>query len=158
MADDFNFKINPADYLGSDYEAFKTDMLELAISKPSEYFRLRKVILKRIKTQAVQDQYNIYYKLLTEGKSYTQIGDGSGSGFSLPKDANLAAGVGLTAEIEKAFVPSMPKQLVNEFALKAAKTIEAITDEAVEMLLPMNYRKIAEGREISKTASNLGFD
>ncbi len=56
MADDFNFKINPADYLGSDYEAFKTDMLELAISKPSEYFKLRKVILKRIKTQAVQDQ------------------------------------------------------------------------------------------------------
>ena len=110
MADDFNFKINPADYLGSDYEAFKTDMLELAISKPSEYFKLRKVILKRIKTQAVQDQYNIYYKLLTEGKSYTIIGDGSGSGLSLPKDANLAAGGGLGADIEKTFVPSMPKQ------------------------------------------------
>ena len=157
MADtDFNFKINPADYLGSDYEAFKTDMLELAISKPSEYFKLRKIILKRIKTQAVQDQYNIYYKMLTEGKTYTAIGDGTGEGLSLAKDKNLAGGLG--ADIEAAFVPSMPKQLVNEFALKAAKTIEAIADEAVEMLLPMNYRKIAEGREISKTASNLGFD
>jgi glutamate synthase domain-containing protein 2 len=148
MADDFNFKINPADYLGSDYEAFKTDMLELAISKPSDYFNLRKTILKRVKTQAVQDQYNIYYSLLTSGLSYNSISIGGTE--VVPKGANIA-GVA-------AFEPKMPKQLVNEFALKAAKTIEAIADEAVEMLLPMNYRKIAEGREISKTASNLGFD
>ena len=146
---DFNFKINPADYLGSDYEAFKTDMLEVAISKPSVYFNLRKTILKRIKTQAVQDQYNIYYKLLTEGKTYVKTGE-------LGADQPLSGGVvGLDDTV---FVPCMPKQLVNEFALKAAKTIEAIADEAVEMLLPMNYRKIAEGREISKTAANLGFD
>ena len=148
MADDFNFKINPADYLGSDYEAFKTDMLELAISKPSDYFALRKTVLKRVKTQAVQDQYNIYYSLLTAGLAYNSIKDGSTE--LVPKGGNISG--------NPAFEPKMPKQLVNEFALKAAKTIEAIADEAVEMLLPMNYRKIAEGREISKTASNLGFD
>jgi hypothetical protein len=148
MADDFNFKINPADYLGSDYEAFKTDMLELAISKPSEYFNLRKTVLKRVKTQAVQDQYNIYYSLLTAGVAFNAV-PGVDAGKNIFD--NLAAGV-------SPFTPKMPKQLVNEFALKAAKTIEAIADEAVEMLLPMNYRKIAEGREISKTASNLGFD
>jgi len=148
MADDFNFKINPADYLGSDYEAFKTDMLELAISKPSDYFALRKTVLKRVKTQAVQDQYNIYYSLLTAGVAYNSIKEGTTE--VVPKNANISG-----LEI---FVPKMPKQLVNEFALKAAKTIESIADEAVEMLLPMNYRKIAEGREISKTASNLGFD
>ena len=149
MADDFNFKINPADYLGSDYEAFKTDMLELAISKPSEYFALRKIVLKRVKTQAVQDQYNIYYSLLTAGVAYNEVKEGSN--VIVPASKNISG-------VEGAFVPKMPKQLVNEFALKAAKTIEAIADEAVEMLLPMNYRKIAEGREISKTASNLGFD
>lgn len=149
MADDFNFKINPADYLGSDYEAFKTDMLELAISKPSEYFNLRKIVLKRVKTQAVQDQYNIYYSLLTAGVAYNSIKEGTTE--VVPKNANISG-------VDGIFVPKMPKQLVNEFALKAAKTIEAIADEAVEMLLPMNYRKIAEGREISKTASNLGFD
>jgi len=153
MADDFNFKINPADYLGSDYEAFKTDMLELAISKPSDYFNLRKTILKRVKTQAVQDQYNIYYSLLTAGVAYNEIKEGGVKVIDGGKNIfdNAAAGV-------SPFTPKMPKQLVNEFALKAAKTIEAIADEAVEMLLPMNYRKIAEGREISKTASNLGFD
>ncbi len=151
MADtDFNFKINPADYLGSDYEAFKTDMLELAISSPKDYFALRKIVLKRVKTQAVQDQYNIYYSLLTAGVAYNEIKEGG--------TATVAAGKNISGLDGGNFIPKMPKQLVNEFALKAAKTIEATADEAVEMLLPMNYRKIAEGREISKTASNLGFD
>jgi hypothetical protein len=104
--------------------------------------------LKRVKTQAVQDQYNIYYSLLTSGLAYNSISIGGTE--VVPKAGNIAG--------NPAFEPKMPKQLVNEFALKAAKTIEAIADEAVEMLLPMNYRKIAEGREISKTASNLGFD
>ena len=154
MADtDFNFKINPADYLGSDYEAFKTDMLELAISRPSDYFALRKVILKRVKTQAVQDQYNIYYSLLTAGLAFNNVVEGGK--IVAEKGKNISDN---TPAGESSFTPKMPKQLVNEFALKAAKTIEAIADEAVEMLLPMNYRKIAEGREISKTASNLGFD
>ena len=153
MADDFNFKINPADYLGSDYEAFQTDMLELAISKPSDYFNLRKTILKRVKTQAVQDQYNIYYSLLTAGVAFNDVLEGGTKVIEAGKNIadNSAAGTSV-------FTPKMPKQLVNEFALKAAKTIESIADEAVEMLLPMNYRKIAEGREISKTAANLGFD
>ena len=153
MADtDFNFKINPADYLGSDYEAFKTDMLELAISRPSDYFALRKVILKRVKTQAVQDQYNIYYSLLTSGFAFNDVKEG---GKVIIEGGKNIADNSATGSI---FTPKMPKQLVNEFALKAAKTIESIADEAVEMLLPMNYRKIAEGREISKTAANLGFD
>ena len=147
MADDFNFKINPADYLGSDYEAFKTDMLELAISKPSQYFKLRKFILKRVKTQAVKEQYNIYYSLLTQGLAHIAIGDLGQGVTAVAKGGNIAADTAVAD-----FAPNMPKQLVNEFALKAAKTIEAIADEAVEMLLPMNYRKIAEGREISKTA------
>jgi len=150
MADDFNFKINPADYLGSDYEAFKTDMLELAISSPKDYFALRKIVLKRVKTQAVQDQYNIYYSLLTAGVAYNEIKEGG--------TPTVAAGKNISGLDGSNFIPKMPKQLVNEFALKAAKTIESIADEAVEMLLPMNYRKIAEGREISKTAANLGFD
>ena len=52
----------------------------------------------------------------------------------------------------------MPKQKVNEFALKAAKTIDAIAEEAVEMLLPSDYRKIAEARTSQRTAGNMGFN
>ena len=40
--------------------------------------------------------------------------------------------------------PSYPKQLINEFALGASKTLDKIFDEAVEIILPLDYKKIAE--------------
>ena len=59
---------------------------------------------------------------------------------------------------EGLFKPCLPKQKVNEFALKAAKTIDAIAEEAIEMLLPSDYRKIAEARTSQRTAGNMGFN
>ena len=38
---DFNFKLNPADYLGIEHESFKTNMLQLALTTPTQYFELR---------------------------------------------------------------------------------------------------------------------
>jgi hypothetical protein len=136
-----DFELDPADYLGIEHEAFKADMLQLALSKPSEYFQLRKDVLAAVKKKAVEDQYKVYYKLLTTGEK-----PGGGHIFG---SGNAKATL---------FVPKMPKQKVNEFALKAAKTIDAIAEEAVEMLLPSDYRKIAEARTSQRTAGNMGFN
>ena len=38
----FNFKINPADYAGIDHESYRSDMLQLALSSPTEYTKLKK--------------------------------------------------------------------------------------------------------------------
>ena len=124
---DFNFKINPADYLGIAHEEFKTEILQLALTKPSDYFELRKRVLANVKKTAVQQQYYIYYKLLTNGSTLDDPDNGS------------------IAEYPN-FTPNIPKQKVNEFALKAAKVIDQIAEEAIEMILPMNYKKIAENR------------
>ena len=145
MADDFNFKIDPTDYLGIGHEKFKTDMLELAISKPDKYFKLRKLVLEGVKTQAVKKQYGVYYYLLTLGKKATDTGARGDRYLVDDEDYNK-------------FVPNVPKQKVNEFALKAAKTIDAISEEAVEMILPMNYKKISEDRKVQQTAGGLGFN
>ena len=139
MGDFFNFKIDPSDYLGIAHEEFKTNMLQLAQTKPTEYFELRKIVLANVKKEAVQGQYIIYYHLLTTG--------------STPKDVNP----GSIAGDNKIFCPSIPRQKVNEFALKAAKTIDAIAEEAIEMLLPMNYKKISDERTMQHTAGTLGF-
>jgi hypothetical protein len=37
------------------------------------------------------------------------------------------------------------------------KTIDKISEEAIEMILPMNYKKISEDRTMAHTAGNLGF-
>ena len=70
---------------------------------------------------------------------------------------DILNGKGSNAYVSGGFKPSMPKQKVNEFALKAAKTLDAIAEECIEMLLPQDYRQIAENRTVQKTASNLGF-
>ena len=54
-----DFKIDPSDYLSIDYEAYRDDMLELALSQPAQYFQLRKAVLKAVKRQACIDQYKI---------------------------------------------------------------------------------------------------
>jgi len=46
-----DFELDPSDYLGIEHEAFKADMLQLALSKPSEYFQLR----KKCSTRTIQN-------------------------------------------------------------------------------------------------------
>ena len=146
---DFNFKINPNDYLGTDNEQFKTRLLQVALAEPTRYFALRRAVLENVKNAAVQAQYDIYYYLLTNGSRQGYHGFPG----SITRGYNPAA----PAEIVDNFTPNIPKQKVNEFALKAAKTIDAIAEEAIEMILPMDYKKISEDRQIQQTAGNLGF-
>jgi hypothetical protein len=135
MAATNNFNIDTGDYLGIKYEAFKDEMLALALSEPSEYFKLRKAVLQRVKQQAVEDQFKIYYNLLTAGQ--TKSGRDILSGGGDP---------GVSEETARKFVPNYPKQLTSQFALGAAKTIDKIAEEAVEILLPKDYKSISQDR------------
>ena len=134
------FELNTSDYLGIDHAAFRDDMLALALSKPSEYFLLRKQVLAAVKRDAVANIYKIYYNLLTEGK------DGRGN-------LVLSGGfeTGLADTIVRAFVPKYPKQKVNEFALGASETIDKIAEDAIEILLPRGYEDIAKERSSTKS-------
>jgi hypothetical protein len=55
------------------------------------------------------------------------------------------------------FKPNVPKQKVNEFALGTSKTIDKIAEDALELILPQDYRKIAESRTTQKTSGEIGF-
>ena len=147
----FDFRINPASYLGIDNEKFKSDMLQLALSKPTQYFNLRKCVLEEVKKNAVNNIYSIYYWLLTEGVKSGE--NGANTNAKIIKAEN-----GLDAETVALFTPKLPPQMVNEFALKAAKTIDKIAEEAIELILPMNYKSIADDRTTQRTAGTLGFD
>ena len=144
-----DFNINPTDYLGHDNEVFKTKLMELALSEPKKYFEIRREVLAAVKKQAVNSVYKTYYFLLTNGTKE----NGTDSIFA-GKVADTYLGTRTDGE---GFQPCVPKQKVNEFALKASKTLDAIAEEAIEMIMPADYRQIAENRTVQKTASNLGF-
>ena len=122
---DFDFKINPSNYAGIDHEAYRSDMLQLALSQPTVYTQLRKDVLQAVKKEAVNSQYAIYYYLLTAGCKPSPDG----------KRIDVRVLTGLSSEGQAGdFVPHVPKQLVNEFSLKVSKTIENIAEEAIEMI------------------------
>ena len=139
-----NFKLDTSDYLGIDHAAFRDDMLALALSKPSEYFQLRKNVLAAVKRNAVANIYKTYYSLLTEGK------DAEGN---LLLRGDFAEGI--TAPTVRAFNPKYPKQKVNEFALGASETIDKIAEDAIEILLPRGYEDIAKERSSTKGKARL---
>jgi hypothetical protein len=148
----FDFRINPAEYLGIENEKFKSDMLQLALSNPTQYFNLRKSVLQAVKRNAVNDIYGVYYWLLTEGN---QSANGQNNNQKIIAAGNAN---GLDAATVRLFTPKIPPQVVNEFSLKASKMIDALAEEAIEMILPMNYKSIADNRTTQRTAGTLGFD
>ena len=148
---DFNFKIDVCDFRGIEHEEFRTNLLNLALTKPTEYNKLRMHVLRKIKKAAVDAQYGIYYYLLTEGCSASDDGKTKGNNIL----ADLRDG---TENHKEIFKPNVPKHIVNEFAMKASATIDKIAEEAINMILPDDWKTIADQSLYSKTKGTMGFD
>ena len=88
--------------------------------------------------------YECFYGVMTTGLLK--------SGKNAAVDTENPVGGGLT--VEKLFVPNYPNQLVTEFALGAAKTLDSICDECIEIIMPMNYKDLAEARLARKGEAN----
>jgi len=70
MAD--RLRIDTEDFLGLKYENYRNELYAMALSTPSEYFKLRKSVLEVVKTQAIKDIYTQFYNLLVRGKISTE--------------------------------------------------------------------------------------
>ena len=119
MSSGFDFKIDVSDFRGIEHEEFRTNLLNLALTKPTDYNKLRMVVLRKVKKAAVDAQYGIYYYLLTEGCACSE--DGKVKGNNLLADPRT----GFPAYVD-IFKPNIPKHIVNEFAMKASATIDKI--------------------------------
>ena len=148
MSDDFNFKVDPSNFRGIDHEKFRTRLLNLAITEPTKYNQLRMDVLEKVKEAAVNSQYNIYYYLLTVGMNEDN------DAHILEKTPSKTA---LGTDYNKFFCPRVPANVVNEFAMKASATIDKIAEEAINMIMPDDWKDVADKRLYTKTKSNIGF-
>ena len=110
----------PSDYLGFKYEEYKNDLYALALAKPSDYFKLRKVVIDKVKTQAIGNIYKSFFNILSKG---TDV---------------LDAQVIFIDTVATA--PSYPAQEVSKMALKAARTLDDILNEVIEVILPSDFK------------------
>jgi hypothetical protein len=120
MAD--RFVIDTEDFLGLKYEQYKNELYALALSTPADYMKLRKETLAVVKNQSIKDIYTQFYNLLSKGE-----------------DLN-------GAQISSLPPPSFPAQLVSKFSLKAARTLDSILEEAIEIILPLNFKELSTKR------------
>ena len=147
MGDVNQFKIEPSNYLGVQYSAFKSDLLQLALTNPSEYYLARKNILYNLKMQTVKGIYDMYYNMLTTGTD----GDGNPITEAPKAQGGKPAGQAVKAETAAIFNGiGMPFQEVSEIALKATKTMDKITEEILELILPSNFKELADSRTSKK--------
>ena len=99
-------------------------------------------VLEKVKEAAVNAQYNIYYYLLTTGMNEDN------DKHILEKTVSATALGGC---------PRVPANVVNEFAMKASATIDKIAEEAINMIMPDDWKDVADKRLYTKTKSNIGF-
>ncbi len=147
MADNMNFKVDVSNYFGVDHERYLDNLQAFAITKPSEYMKMRSVIIDRVKKDNMKLMYNLFYNLLTEGKG-TQINALTGTyRHILAGDPN-----------EALFKPDMSKQQVSEIALGAVKTMNGLIDNIMDDLIPKNFLNISHNVTKKNTEGGLFQD
>ena len=124
------FYINIKNELGLDYKRVRGDLLALSLSKPSNYYDLRTKVISDVTEAMVQSVYTMFWQLLRNGKI----------------DADQLQYVPITGG-SKPFIPQLPEHLINQFATKAARTIEDICEEAVSLILPDDYLQLSQNRQ-----------
>ena len=125
-----NFQVDTSDYMGFKYEEYLNQLMSLAMSKPSEYYKIRSDTLKALKQGIITQIYTTYYTLLTTGK----VGNAS------PLGADL--------------VPCYPQQKASQFSLAASKTINEILNSALDIILPANHLDVAKMKLSEKSSGS----
>ena len=131
------FKIDTNDVLGINYSAYKTKVYALALSKPSDYYRIREQVVAAIKNAAVKNIYDIIYNFLKDGDA--------GNGILLGAAGMIGA------------KPCYPSSKIIEIALGAAESLDAIIEDTIKICLPANYDDIAQ-KKLTQKGESLGID
>ena len=124
------FFIDIKNELGLDYKRVRGDLLALSLSKPSNYYDLRTKVISKVTDKMVETFYLLFWDLLRNGRV-----EGDQFGYKNVKDVDIE------------FHPQLPEHLINQFATKAARTIEDICEEAVSLILPDDYLQLSQNRQ-----------
>jgi hypothetical protein len=127
---DSKFFINIENELGLSYKKQRAVLLGTALAKPQNYYALRADLVDKLTVAQVKQAYQMYWNLLKKGS----IG-GNVVTFKDGGDATVN------------LVPDLPEHLINKFASRVAATMEEIAEEAVNMIMPEDFLKLAQEKQ-----------
>lgn len=121
------FQLNTNDVLGFDYEMYVSSIRALALSKPDEYFKLRRDVLQKVKKDAVGNLYKTFFNVLSLGQDI---------------DGRAIGKLGSNDE----FRPCYPSQKINDFAISVASDLADHINRCIDIILPDDFEKIASNK------------
>jgi hypothetical protein len=130
--------IDPENYLSIEFNKFQSQMRQLALSDPKNYFALQQKVSTDLKTAAVKNLYATIYWFMKEGTKATADGksDTSGTGAIIKDSAGTV------------YRPSYPVQKINQEALDITNTLNEYLDDLIEKIIPTSFTKIAEIKSV----------
>lgn len=129
------FFLDTDDVLGFGYQEYVASIRALALSKPAEYFNLRREVLKKVKIDAVSNLYKTLFNVLSSGtdihsKPIGILGSGN-------------------------FKPNYPSQRINDFCIQVASDLADHINRAIDIILPDDFEKLASGKMSLKGRGNV---
>jgi hypothetical protein len=135
-----NFRVNTDNALGFEYDEYKSKLYQLALTNTKDYFALRNAVYSNIKKGMIKQLYNTFFNLMTSGALTNPNGTPA-------KDGSAIDGSNVIFD----FVPNYPEDEVNTISLKAARTLEILLKEALDIIIPKDYYQLAEDRARQKS-------
>ena len=129
------FFLNTQNVLGFEYQEYVASVRALALSKPAEYFELRREVLKKVKTDAVSNLYKTLFNVLSTGT-----------------DINSRP-IGVLGTTH--YKPHFPSQKINDFCIGVASDLADHINRAIDIILPDDFEKLASGKMSLKGRGNV---
>ena len=132
-----NFRVNTSDYLGYQYKQYCDSLRGLSLSQPRELVAIRKGVTARLRDELVRSWFDVIYSVLSEGRL-------GANGQLLDIAFAAQPGDGMEGILGP---PHYPQQKCSQVAMSAAETLESVLDHVIDILLSVDYEKLAVSRQ-----------
>ena len=122
LPDPENFRIDPNQYLGHDFEDFLNQIQAFSLVNPKGYLQMKNDVSKRLKRDAIKNLYNTMFNVFQKGV------DGTGRPLFVVDN--------------QAINPKFPLGHTNEFILSASQTMDNILKKQLDILLPDRFSQL----------------
>jgi hypothetical protein len=121
-----NFRVNPNNEIGNEFDEFQNAVIQLGLAKPSEYYTMRGTAMKAILNKNNQTIYDLVYELLTDGNVNQQ------PVFTAIKDS-----------ANELIVPHYPRSLASNHAMSVCQAFNDQFEKIFNILVPPIGDKMA---------------
>jgi hypothetical protein len=128
------FYIDITNELGLKYKKQRAHLMGVALAKPANYYALRAKLVEQLTTAQVEHAYKLYWNLLKNGVIGTE---------SSAKQVQYYDEKDSICYLKC----DLPEHLINKFSSRVAATMEEIAEEAVNLILPEDFLKLAQEKQ-----------